>query len=1223
LFSKDKGLRREEEDLFTQRWGHAALLWLCATASTVLVCCAPALAARGHAFSAAFGGKGAGDEQFATPEGVAVNEATGDVYVVDKGNNRVESFSSEGAYVGQFNGSSTPSGTFDAPEGIAVDNDRNDPSSGDVYVVDSGHKVIDKFSASGAYIGQIAEVPASAKGCQISGVPAGGFTSIQGVAVDASGEVWIAGSLGGVGDEAVYNFTDAAANMCAGVRQTTPVTLAYLGFQWPGLAVDSEDDLYVRHDHLGPATDVISKFNAKGEILEEAVGPAPPGEPPDAERGLATELPSNDVYIDSYSSVERRTASGSLLESLRAPSLTAGSGVAVNSATGQVYVADSTADEVNEFVLEPPGPPTVEGQSVSHVSSDSARLEAQINPRGAATEYSFSYGRCSTVSTCASSSYEGTAAAPGAMTPADYEVHAVVITAQNLTPHTAYHFRVVAHNGIGNEVDGTEETLVTQPEVGEFALPDGRAWELVSPPDQHGALIEPIGEQGVVQAAPDGGAVTYLASTPTEANPEGFTNDVQVLSARGPSGWSSLDISAPDAGATGKSVGEGEEYRFFSEDLSAAVMAPFGPFTALSPAASEQTAYLRSDFPAGDVSGVCTKACFTPLVTGCPAAGETCAPAVSEHADVPPGTVFGDETAGKCAESGQVACGPKFRAATPDLSHIVLQSSVGLTEGTKGGLYEWAAGGLTFIGTPEAGSRAVGAISTDGTQVVFGGDSEGHEGLLMRDTATGTTVQLDAAETGCGACTGGQGQFAAASADGSRVFFTDTHKLTTASGGTLNPEEADLYECEIKTVGEATTCSLSDLTPLGSGQEQAGVLGLLGTSEDGSSVYFVANGALATNAVHGTCAESRIEPEAECNLYAMHDGAAGWEAPRLLAVLSGDDVSDWKHTLNAHTSRVSPDGEWVAFMSQQSLTGYDNADVVSEQPDEEVYLYHAADGALTCASCNPTGARPAGVEYRQLENGLAGGHAVWEPQQWLAANVPGWTPYEVQASRYQSRYLSDSGRLYFNSSDALAPQDTNDTEDVYEYEPPGVGDCTTASTTFGERSGGCVSLISSGTSSGESGFVDASANGSDVFFLTSAKLVPQGVDTGVHLYDAHECTSASPCTIGPVSQSSQPCESSEKCLAAATPPPDIFGPPASATFTGSGNVAPTPVVSTPKKKTAQPLTRAQKLAKALHVCRKLAKHKRGPCEKKARRNYGPVQKTAKAHKRKATHKGKS
>src|SRR6202035_5520039 len=108
-----------------------------------------------------------------------------------------------------------------------------------------------------------------------------------------------------------------------------------------------------------------------------------------------------------------------------------------------------------------------------------------------------------------------------------------------------------------------------------------------------------------------------------------------------------------------------------------------------------------------------------------------------------------------------------------------------------------------------------------------------------------------------------------------------------------------------------------------------------------------------------------------------------------------------------------------------------------------------------CASCNPTGARPVGV--LDPKDGLALGDRIWGSQR-VAANIPGWTPYELLSSVYQSRYLSDSGRLFFNSSDGIVPQDVNGTEDVYQYEPPGVGNCTSSSVSFSVRSGGCVGL---------------------------------------------------------------------------------------------------------------------------------------------------------------------
>jgi len=263
-----------------------------------------------------------------------------------------------------------------------------------------------------------------------------------------------------------------------------------------------------------------------------------------------------------------------------------------------------------------------------------------------------------------------------------------------------------------------------------------------------------------------------------------------------------------------------------------------------------------------------------------------------------------------------------------------------------------------------------------------------------------------------------------------------------------------------------------------------------------------------------------------------------------------------------------------------------------------------------CASCNPTGARPAGTEAHpelaDVEN--------WGPQ-WIAANIPGWTRYSVTSTLYQSRYLSDSGRLFFNAHDGLVPQDVNGAGDVYEYEPPGVGGCSSSSVWFSERSGGCVDLISSGSSPEESAFLDASATGGrdaqghegggDAFFLTSAKLSSQDFDTALDVYDAHECSTQSPCIAPPRAQPT-PCTTSPSetsCRPAPSPQPEIFGSPSSATFSGAGNLVPStsgPAVA-PKS-----LTRAQKLARALASCRKKYKRserRRAACERRARKQY--------------------
>ena len=200
------------------------------------------------------------------------------------------------------------------------------------------------------------------------------------------------------------------------------------------------------------------------------------------------------------------------------------------------------------------------------------------------------------------------------------------------------------------------------------------------------------------------------------------------------------------------------------------------------------------------------------------------------------------------------------------------------------------------------------------------------------------------------------------------------------------------------------------------------------------------------------------------------------------------------------------------------------------------------------------------------------------------------------------------------------PQDVDGTEDVYEYEPPGVGSCTTSSATYGESSGGCVGLISSGTSPVESGFLDASENGEDVFFLTAEKLVPQDTDTAFDVYDAHVCTTQEPCVSAPVSPPE--CTTAEGCRAAPAPQPSIFGAPPSATFSGSGNTSLTPKqVVTPKKSAAQ--IKAEKLAKALEACKKKPKKQRARCEQQAHKRYGTkAKKKSKAKAKKSTSRGK-
>jgi hypothetical protein len=408
-------------------------------------------------------------------------------------------------------------------------------------------------------------------------------------------------------------------------------------------------------------------------------------------------------------------------------------------------------------------------------------------------------------------------------------------------------------------------------------------------------------------------------------------------------------------------------------------------------------------------------------------------------------------------------------------------------------------------------------------------------------------------------------------------------------------------------------CRLKDLTPLPSGGSADVLNTISGISEDGSSVYFVANGVLAPGAVQGHCVHQAQEVAvagAKCNLYLWHDGMI---TP--VAVLSNEDSGDWgslhgsgrvagitanRPDLADVTSRVSPNGQYLAFMSQMPLVGYETLDATHSNEgihDEEVYLYNASSQLLVCSSCD-SGGPPFGVHDTPISgegNGLLVDRRGDWLGQYLAGSIPGWTPLGVDGAIHQPQYLSDSGRLFFDSPDQLVPQATNGKEDVYEYEPERVGSC--------QQAGGCVSLTSSGTASQESAFLEASEDGEDAFFITAQPLVAADHDTNYDLYDARVCTTSSPCFSSEASSSST-CKGSSSCQPGSFPSPTPGTPP-TATINGAQQQALAFTKTKPQHTSApKPASRAQLLAKALKNCRK-ERHKdaRVNCEKLARKRY--------------------
>ena len=356
--------------------------------------------------------------------------------------------------------------------------------------------------------------------------------------------------------------------------------------------------------------------------------------------------------------------------------------------------------------------------------------------------------------------------------------------------------------------------------------------------------------------------------------------------------------------------------------------------------------------------------------------------------------------------------------ATPDLSQVVLASCAAITANATEASGEGDCDPASTVSPTNLYRYANGTLSLVN---------------LKPGENTGTTGARLAAQNG------------AISADGSRVYFSLEGNLylregvqsfqvdeAQGGGGTFETASSDGSIALFSKGGHlyrfvASSKAVTDLTPGG------GLEGAFGASADGNRAYFLTGS----------------------GLYLWSDGAT-------TKVAAGADATNYPPATG--TSRVSPDGTKLAFVSSAAIGEYDS------EGKAEVYLYSLGSG-LTCVSCNPTGERPLGPST--ISGAVKNGSA-------------------LQA--YKPRNLTADGtRLYFDSFDSLAPQDSNEDRDVYQWEAQGIGSCATA--------GGCVNLISSGRSEGGASFVDASADGSDVFFTTDGSLVP-GDPGSTDLYDA-------------------------------------------------------------------------------------------------------------------------
>jgi hypothetical protein len=702
-------------------------------------------------------------------------------------------------------------------------------------------------------------------------------------------------------------------------------------------------------------------------------------------------------------------------------------------------------------------------------------------------------------------------------------------------------------------------------------LPDCRAYEQVSPVDKGGqdaaSLVPLEPAQSSACVSDETCTIAYMNVGAAFAGALGNEVPNAYLARRESGGWQTTPIVPPTPQAPANSLAK-ISYAF-SGDLSQTILRV--PLQQLTAGAPEGVYNLYVRGASGGYS----------LLTA------------ADPSELPPADC------GNCFETEDV---PAYAGASSDLGHVIFEANDSLVAGAPGphveNLYEAFAGEVSLVGIlpdgaiPAQGATAGGgigvvqqhahrleyAISLDGSHVLFearadaGGPDSKQSGMTeLYDRIDGSrTVEVSApgpgagpedCETAGGVCSAQPAQFWTASADGSVVYFTSKAALTKESNtGAESPSSEnpgnDLYRYEVD------TGTLTDLTVDVGSPNGADVQGVVGASEDGSYVYFVAEGELGEPREGATSGSP--------NLYVWHETSEGAGTVEFIATLAppseeeqenvealrdgsgfidSSDVRDWTSRPVESQAYVTPDGGHLAFMSVEPLTGYDNEDVTTGEADHEVFEYDAETRALVCASCDPSGARPLGSSFIG-----AGLHELTS------------TPF------HQPRSVSDDGsRVFFTSPDALVSGVSGGSEKLYEYEDDE------------------PQLISGTEGGGGAVFLDASASGDDVFFATRERLAPSDVDELVDVYDARVDGGL------PVPATLTPCQGSP-CQEPFSQPP-LFSTPMSATFVGAGNLpAPHPPTSAP--------TRKQLLARALAKCKRLMSRKqRSRCSAAAHRRY--------------------
>jgi hypothetical protein len=581
------------------------------------------------------------------------------------------------------------------------------------------------------------------------------------------------------------------------------------------------------------------------------------------------------------------------------------------------------------------GPPLISDEAASQISTDTATLEGKVAPNGAPTLYRFQYVDEASFEAegwgGATSLGEGEVAAEAPAT-------SVAAPVAGLEPGTLYHFRIVATNHCKppepeectteGEREGGEEisrTFATYPAPAaplscsnsalrtgpSAALPDCRAYELVTPSDAGGKVPVWLGSLDTQLATPDGRSLLFDTETGalpgTEGN--GIHDAYQAVRGEGV-GWRSLGVGPSGAQArVPEPISASPDHGY----MLWGVYGPYGGNLAI-PGVFEAN-YVRR--PAGVIDSNCSpepQGLFE--LVGCGSEGK-------------------DPTAKAVWMSVDAAHLIFVTGLCSGCTAIQLEPDAPPTGTTA--IYDRGADGVTHVISllPDDKTLAAGenaayfGASTDGTAVAFRIKSRPELYLRVGDAET-LTVSEDPGAA-----------FAGVSADGGYVFYL-------LNGDIFRYDTATETTSQIGSGGESTLVNISaDGTHVYfvSPKKLDGAKGIEGQPNlyvwDGLSARFVA-----------TVDPTDFTGEVALDKWVFETGTV----PGGPAAHAGSALDP---------SRTTPDGSVLIFESHADLTPpYEG------KGHSEVYRYDAGSGAIACLSCNPTGL-PAASNARLQSNHIA------------------------------------------------------------------------------------------------------------------------------------------------------------------------------------------------------------------------------------------------------------